>query len=87
MPADPPGAERSNLPNHFTLTAKEGARQRSLSLAIWGEAIPSEGPIRERVGAAGMMVTVAGVNQKPFKALWLGIRPARCNCQTDPAKP
>jgi hypothetical protein len=73
VPADPPGVERSSLPNHFTLTAKEGAKPRSLSLDIWGEAISSETPIRRQARAAGMMVGVAGVNQKPFRAPWLGV--------------
>jgi len=72
VPADPPGSERSNLPNHFTLTAKEGAKPRSGSLEIWGEALSSEVSLRTQAGAPGMMVNVAGVKQKPFKAPWLG---------------
>src|SRR5262245_8499748 len=71
VPADPPGTERSNLPNHFTLTAKEGAKPRSVSLEIWGEALSSEAPARTKARAPGMMVNVAGLKQKPFKAPWL----------------
>ena len=72
VPADPPGAERSNLPNQFTLTAKEGAKYRSTSLEIWGEAFPSEVPRRTQAKAPGMSVNVAGIKQKPFNAPWLG---------------
>ncbi len=72
VPSEPPGTERSDLPNYFTLSAKPGAKPRVLFLSVWGESSSGGRSLREQAGAAGMTVRVAGLKQRPFTAPWLG---------------
>jgi hypothetical protein len=71
IPADP-GLGFAYRPGYITLTAKPDAKLRTFQLAIWGEAIGHETPIRRQAITPGMLTVIAGTDQKPFKAAWLG---------------
>jgi hypothetical protein len=59
-------------PGYITLTAKPEAKPRAFQLQIVGETVGYEPPIRRQAIAPGMITTVMGTDQKPFKAPWLG---------------
>jgi len=59
-------------PGYITLTAKPDAKLRALQLEIQGEAVGYDPPVRRRAKTPGMVMLVAGTDQKPFKAPWLG---------------
>lgn len=74
IPAElnPPEDRRAFAPGYLTLTAKPEAAPRSIRLTVLGEAVSSEVPIRKTVIAPGLVQTIRGTRQKPFKAPWLG---------------
>ena len=71
VPADP-NLTLGYRPGYIALTAKSEAKLKALQLAIWGEAVGYETPIRRQAATPGMMTVVSGTAQKPFKAPWLG---------------
>jgi hypothetical protein len=74
IPAEMNPAEdrRAFTTGHLTLTAKPDAEVRSMALSVVAESDPSLGPPIRRVAVApGMIQTIKGTRQKPFKAAWV----------------
>ncbi len=74
VPASPEAEDGLQFRQAFlTLTPKPGARPQVMNLAVWGEGIAADGPIRRRAQGPGLITAIQGEGQQPYLAPWLNI--------------
>lgn len=71
IPAEPSALVGPN-PGHLTLTAKPTSKPQTFQVSVWGQAVSGQTMFRTRADALGMVTTVAGTDEGPFTAPWLG---------------